>query len=282
MKLHRGCDVTPDGAGLLCRESRLGGLIVALVFSAAFIGPTIFFWLRGIWFFFVVVGLASLVLVPLLIGDVRLRFRRTNWTLWAPPGKLLINLRSYQDKSSLDTLSVVELADNEIAEIRRCEERYTVPEEQGRKTAFKLVSLDILLRTPDDETLAKLIADRRTAPQPWQNLAGIRSRSNLTLYSVTLPAADVIRIAWTGGRNHSVAPGVNRVLRELETRLHVGEPVLKEEGANGKSGDAEIDDRILSLVQAGNKIDAIKILRLERGYTLIEAKRFVDELAEKA
>jgi len=281
MKLHRGCDMTPDGSGLLCRESRLGGLIVALVFSAAFIGPTIFFWLRGIWFFFVVMGLASLVLVPLLIGDVRLRFRLTNWILWAPPGKVLVNLRSYQDKSTLDTLSVVELADNEIAEIRRFEERYTVPEKQGRRTSLKLVSLDILLRT-QDESLAKLIADRRTTPQPWQNLAGIRSRSDLTLYSVTLPAADVIRIAWTGGRNHSIAPGVNRVLRELETRIHVGEPALKEEGTNGKSGDAEIDDRILSLVLSGNKIDAIKILRLERGYTLIEAKQFVDELAEKA
>lgn len=281
MKIHRGCDVTPDDSDWVCRQSRWGGLIFSLILGAAFIGPTIFFWINGIWFFFVVVGLASLVIVPFLIGDVRLRFRGTNWTLWAPPGKLLINLRSYQDQSPLETPGVVELADHEIAEIRRHEERYTVPR-GGRRTSYKLVSLDILLRTPDDGTLARLIADRRSAPQPWRKVAGISSRSNLTLHSVTLPVADVIRIAWTGGRSHTIMPGVNRVLRHLETRLHVGQPVLKEDGAGGTAGDAEIDDRILTLVQAGNHIDAIKILREQRGYSLVEAKRFVDELAEKA
>ncbi len=282
MKTHPGCDVAPDGSGLVCRETRLGGLILAMIVSAAFLGPTIFFWIRGIWFFFVVLGLASLVIVPMLIGDVRLRFRQTNWTLWAPPGKLLVNLRSYQDRSAMEMPSVVELADHEVAEIRRHEHRYSTSSGQGRTTFTKLVSLDIVLRTPDDGTLAKLIADRRATPQPWQKLAGMRSRSNVTLHSVTLPAPDVLRIAWTGGRNHAITPGVNRVLRELETRIHVGEPVLKVEGSGDKLRDADIDDRILSLVQAGNRIDAIKILRLERGYSLVEAKQFVDELAEKA
>jgi len=279
MRIHRGCDVTPDDSGLVCRETRLGGLIFALIVSAAFLGPTVFFWIQGIWFFFVVLGLASLVIVPMLIGDVRLRFRQTNWTLWAPPGKLLVNLRSYQDRSALERPSVVELADHEVAEIRRHEHRYSTSSGQGRTTFTKLVSLDIVLRTPDDGTLAKLIADRRTTPQPWQKLAGMRSRSNVTLHSVTLSAPDILRIAWTGGRNHAITPGVNRMLRELETRIHVGGPVLKVDGGNSA---AEIDDRILSLVQAGNRIEAIKILREHRGYSLIEAKQFVDELAEKA
>ncbi len=282
MKVYRGCDVSPDGSAVVCRETRWGGLAFALIFIAAFIGPTIFFWIRGIWFFFVVLGLASLVIVPLLIGDVRLRFRQTNWTLWAPPGKLLINLRSYQDRSTLERPSVVELADHEIAEIRRHEHRYSTSSGQGRTTFNKLVSLDIVLRTPDDGTLAKLIADRRATPQPWQKLAGMRSRSNVTLHSVALPAPDVIRIAWTGGRNHAITPGVNRVLRNLEARIHVGEPVLKQDRTSDMTKDAEIDERILTLVQAGNKIDAIKLLREQRGYSLVAAKQFVDELAEKA
>ena len=260
----------------------LGGLAFALIFGAAFVGPTIFLWQRGIWPFAIVLGLASLVIVPMMLADVRLRFRKTNWTLWAPPGKLLINLRSYQDRSPLDTQSVVELADNEIAEIRRHEDRYTLPQSSGRRTSYKLVSLDIVLRTPDDGTLAKRIAGCRTAQQPWQKFAGMRSQSNVTLHSVTLPAPDVLRIAWTGGRNHAITPGVKRTLRALETRIHGGAPVLKLDRTSEMTKDAEIDDRILSLVHAGNKIDAIKILREQRGYSLIEAKQFVDELEEKA
>jgi hypothetical protein len=282
MKFHRGCDVSPDSSGLVCRESRLGGLLFTLIFSAAFVGPTTFFWMRGDWLFFVVLGLASLLLVPLLIGDVLLRLRRTNWTLWAPPGKLLVNLRSYQDRSPPDALSVVELADHEVVEMRRHEDRYTVPQGRGRRTSYKLVSLEIVLSTADAGTLAGLIADRRTAKQPWRNLAGIRSRSNLTLYNVSLPEAEVLRIAWTGGRNHAISPGVNRVLRELESRIHVGEPVISQDGTSELTKDAQIDDRVLSLLQAGNKIDAIKILCEQRGYSLIEAKQFVDELGERA
>jgi hypothetical protein len=83
MKLHRGCDVTPDGSGLLCRETRIRRADCRTDLQRRAHRPhdlllAAFFWLRGIWFFFIVVGLASLLIVPLLVGDALLRFRKTN------------------------------------------------------------------------------------------------------------------------------------------------------------------------------------------------------------
>lgn len=281
MKFHRGSDVKPNRSGLLYRQSRTGGLIFALIVVACFTTPIVITWSRGAWFFFAVLSVCWVFLMPLLIGDVINLFRRTNWTLWAPPGKLLINLRSYQDRSSLDSPSVVELTDSEVAEIRRHEHRYTVPHSQSSKRSQKLISLDLLLRTPDDGTLEQRITACRNAPQPWRRFLFMRSQSNPTLHSVSLPEPEVVRIAWNGAQGHNLAPGIQRVLSALETRLHVGEPVLRVDDPAEQAQEAAIDERILTLVQAGNRIDAIKLLRIERGYSLSDAKRFVDELAER-
>ena len=43
----------------------------------------------------------------------------------------------------------------------------------------------------------------------------------------------------------------------------------------------QVDDEILRLVEAGDNLSAIKLLTLRSGYTLTEAKQFVDGVTER-
>ncbi len=281
MKLHRGCDVLPDRTGLVCRQSRIGGAIQTLIFGAAFGGsPILQWWLGAPLVFPIIFALVAVIIVPLLLGDARARFRTTNWVLWIRPRGLWINLRSYQDRSSQETLSVVELTDSEIEHVQRRTERYTAPTMSGSTVSYKLESLDIKLHESDTGQLAAALAACRRAKQPWTKQLGfMTSKSGVTLYSVSLPAADRIRIAWWGGRGHGITPSLRRVLEKLEYRMSVAEPTDDKRPDWREIPDAQLDDEILSLVGAGNRIDAIKLLENRRDMSTTEAHQFIEELA---
>ena len=42
---------------------------------------------------------------------------------------------------------------------------------------------------------------------------------------------------------------------------------------------AELEDYLLELVESGDRMSAVKLVRVRYGYGLTEARRFVDELA---
>jgi hypothetical protein len=113
-------------------------------------------------------------------------------------------------------------------------------------------------------------------------LGFIKSRSNVTLYSVSLPSAKVIRIAWHGGQGHGVSPGLRHILDLLAGRVKIGEAADERRPDWSQLSDAELDDQILSLVCAGNRIAAIKLLVRRRGYSTTQAHQFVEELTARA
>ncbi len=277
MHIHRGCDVAPREAGpdeIVCRQSRVGGTLFAAVITAACVGSPIFMWTAGApWFFPILFGLVALTIVPLLLADVRTRFRPTNWVLWVRPRSLMINLCSYQDRGPRDALSVVELNDDEIAEMWRRTERYTIPKTAGRSVSKWLESLEIKLHAHENTELTAAVAECRKRKQ-----AGMQ----ITLKSVSLPAPGLVRIAWWGGTGHSIAPRLKYVLDKLSHRVHVSEPVDTQRASWDQMSDAEVDDQVLSLISSGSKLDAIKLLRAHREMSLVEAKLFVDELASRS
>jgi hypothetical protein len=279
MKLHRGCDVVPDGSGLVCRQGRLGGVIVVVVFGAAcFFPAAALWWGGGSPFFYLPLALAAAVVTAMFVGDARARFRDTNWVLWIRPDSLCINLRSYQDRSPLDSLSVVELSDEEIAELQRHIERYTTPKSNGGTIDHKLVSLDIILLQADRGELAAALAAIRRVQQPWTKFLGMSTTSRVTVYSVSLPGPKRIRMAWYGGTGHGIAPRLKRVLAILAPRLNIAEPADDRRRHWREIPDAAVDDEILKLLCTGNRLDAIKLMKVRRGLSTTEAHRFVEEL----
>lgn len=279
MKLQRGCDVAPDGSGLVCRQGRLAGVLVVVVFGAAcFFPAAALWWGGGSPLVYVPLALVAAGITALFIGDARARFRDTNWVLWIRPQSLCINLRSYQDQSTLDTLSVVELSDDEIAEVQRRIERYTTPKSNGGTIDHKLESLDIHLCEAESGELATALAEIRRVQQPWSSFLGMSSTSKVSLQSVSLPEPKRVRIAWHGGQGHSIAPRLKRVLASLAPRLNIAEPADDRRPDWREIPDAALEDEILKLVCAGNRLDAIKLLKVRRGLSTTEAHLYVEEL----
>ena len=64
----------------------------------------------------------------------------------------------------------------------------------------------------------------------------------------------------------------------LGERLRIEEPVSLDRGPVGGER-AELEDYLLELVESGDRMSAIKLVRVRYGYGLTEARRFVDELA---
>lgn len=279
MKVYRGCDVAPNGSGQVCRQGRLAGVLVVAVFGAACFFPVAaLWWGGGSPLVYVPLALVAAGITALFVGDARARFRDTNWVLWIRPQGLCINLRSYQDQSPLDTLSVVELADDEIVEVQRRVERYTTPKSNGGTIDHKLESLDINLREAASGELATALAEIRRVQQPWTRFLGMSSRSKVSLQSVSLPEPHRVRIAWHGGQGHSIAPRLKRVLADLTPRLNVAEAADHRRPNWREIPDAALDDEILKLLCTGNRIDAIKLLKVRRGLSTTEAHQFVEEL----
>ncbi|MGD9722511.1 MAG: hypothetical protein AB7O59_13480 [Pirellulales bacterium] len=284
MKLVRTCDVVPDGSGLVCRQTRFGGVLLAMVFTAFFAGPTGFAWWVGapaiVW---IVGAVLTTLLVLTLAGDVRARYRPSNWVLWVRPDGLWIHFRSYQDQSATDGLAVVELEYREIATAGRLVERYSTPDSDHGSVRYKLESLEFVLREADSGELAAALAENRRREQPWRSYLGfIRGRSKPTLYSVTQPTPAIVRVAWHGGQHHGVWPSLRRVLEALGTHVEIAEPIDEKRADWSKLTDDEIDNQILEFVRLGNRMEAVKLLVRRRGYSLTKAHQFVEELGNRA
>jgi hypothetical protein len=285
MKLHRLCDVVPDSTGMLCRQSRLGSVVLAVIFSLPLIGLPIYSWWadknRGMG---VVLAVAGVVIIPLLIANARLTFRPSNWLAWIRFDSLWINARPYQDQSPTDELCVVQLEYREIAEVSQHADSYTTPDSHSRNNSVKrkLTSLDIRLNPADAGPLEAMLAAVQHRPQPVRTYLGfIKSTAGAGRSPVSLPEPDLIRVAWLGGVGHGAVPSLRRVLAELAPWVKVGEPTRHDEKDWRELSDDEFRAQVLRLVKAGDRFGATDLLARRRGLTTTQAIQFIDELGRR-
>lgn len=282
MQLHQLSTVTLNHTGLVCRQGRLMAALWTPLMALVLGGAPVFWWRVGSpWFVWGACALLAILVVPLLAGDLLSKFRATNWLLWIRPDGLWINFRSYQDRGPADTLTVVQLAYSEIADVRRHRESYTTPSnDTGVSTHWKLQYLDIRLKQPDlGELHDALFTNRWRKPLPYSVLGFIQVTTSPSHFPVSLAKPDVLRIAWRGGHGNWAAPSLRRVLQELRRHVTVAESSERQRDDWQEMDEAQLDDQILDLVQAGSRIDAIKLLVERRGYTTTEAHQFIEQLA---
>jgi hypothetical protein len=280
MKLLRSDQITPDATGLVCRQGRLVGAINALVLDSILVGAPIFWWMVGApWFVWGGCALLALIVVPMLLGDLAAKFRDTNWLIWIRPEGVWINFRSYQDTGPLDVRTVVQLDYDEIEEAYRHIESYSTASGDGALVLHKVRSLEFrLVHSETDELQAALSENRRRKPPQRVVLGGIRISTRPSHYAVSLPAPDVLRVAWRGGVGSWVAPSLTNVLEKLQPYVCVAEVSRSKRGNWHDLSDADFDALVLELVEAGSRIEAIELLVRRRGYTTTEAHTFVEEL----
>lgn len=283
MRLGRLADVRLDSTSLLCRQGRLMGGVGVLVLSLALTGaPVLWYYVDAPWFVWGVCALLAVVIVPMLLGDLRARFRPTNWLLWASPDGIWINFRSYQDEAPDETPAAVYLDYREIAAAREFVETYTTPSSPGNSTYWKVRSLELRLHEQATSELAAAISASRRRPQPQRvHLGFMRVTSRPTWFPVSVPEPGTIRIAWRGGQMGWAAPSLKRVLRELAQYVPVEESRRLDRDHWRSLSPDELDDQVLALVQAGDRMAAAQLLVRGRGYSTTEAHQFVSELHAK-
>jgi hypothetical protein len=281
MKLHRLDDVVLNDTGLICRQGRFVGTVNAIILSAVLIGATVFWWrVNAPWFVWGLCGLLSVLVVPLLIGDLLAKFRPTNWLVWIRPDGLWINFRSYQDRGPTDALTVVQFSYRDIAEAYPFTERYTASNGEGRTNFYTLKSLELRLRHADTQELQKAISEnRRRTPTPLSYFGGIHVTTRPTQYPVSLPEDDLLRVQWRGKIGLWVAPSVSKALNELSKYVKIAEPIRLQGKEWREMTDEEFDAKVVELVQAGSRMDAIDLLVDRRGYSTTQAHQFIEELA---
>ncbi len=283
MQLHPFTVPAFGDTQLLCRPGRLVPALSGLAISSMLVVPMLAIaWKGGPWLLGIILGLMALFLIPLLIGDLRARCRPTSWLMCIRPEALWINLRSYQEQSTDSEAAVVELNYAEIAEVYKYQESYSTPNDKGGNRRTKVTSLDIRLNHEQTAELQQALSIWRRHEQPERVYFGnIRVRNVVNSVPVSLPAANVVRLAWRGS-SHWIAPSMGRTLNVLASSVKVAAPSRRDRPSWRNLSEVELDDQILELARSGKSMDAIRLLTKRRGYSLTNAKQFVNELTEQA
>jgi hypothetical protein len=260
-------------AGMCCRQSRLRGLVGALIFCAILIGPVFLLRQREApWFLWGCCEVLATILVPFVIVDALAKFRSANWLLWLGPDGLWVNLRSCQNHRLPEAATVLHLTYEEIARARRHTETWSTPGGRSGQSAtpWKQESLELSLVSGDTWKIAEALADER----------GRHATIKWTHQAVTVPAAGVVRIAWRGNGD-DVVPPLTRVLEELSRRVKVDDPTRTDRADWRRLNEDELDELIAQLVRSGDNMSAADLLIRRRGWSLAEAHEFVKEQASR-
>lgn len=251
----------------------LGG-IGAAAWAAAFFGPLgplrWFGWLAGVPF----LGIAA------VLGRGALRgLGPANWVLIARETGLAVKVRSFwnADLPSRDPV-VAWIPREEIRALRRVERARPVPVGDGRDNAAgterqAVRALDVLLTHERTEELAAACRRERS-------FRG-EGRTHFHRYPVSVPAPGCVRVTWRDA-SARLSPSLDRALAFLARTFPVEEP-LEIEGRDWRELEGEeLDDLILELVQSGQEIRALHLVRLRYRMSLAEAKAFLGELTGRA
>jgi hypothetical protein len=259
--------------GLCCRQSRLRGLLGALIVCAVLFGFVFLLWHQGLpWFVWGGCAAPAALLALWFLADALAKFRSANWLLQLGPDGLWINLRSYQNRHLPEAATVLHLAYEEIASANRHVETWTTPAvpSSNAGTHWKQESLELTLVSGATREIAAALAAER----------GRRAAIKGKHQAVTVPAAGVVRIAWRGHGN-DVVPPLTRVLDELRRRVKVNEPTHTDRAHWRELSEAELDELIAQLVQSGDDLEAAALLIRRRGCSATEAHKIVMEQASK-
>lgn len=278
MRLHRAKDAPIRPLDAVFRESRLRAGIIALATLLLTVVPLVFAWHSGETIAWVFVGIISLIMgfvsLMLISGFIH-TFHEGNWVIRSNPQSLLINLRTFDnDVMNPEDEVVVEFTPGEIAWIGKTVEHRLVVSRYNDTRTDTSVFLDIKPIVRDLSQIQKALAAeaKRPAP-PWRgrnNFAAVRVVDN--------PDGPLIRVEWRSGWTH-ITPSIQAAIRVLSSGITVRPDTARELDLSASTNDRqEQENRILYLVERGDTIPAINLVRQLYGYSLKDARKFIDDL----
>lgn len=228
MWLYRQAEVPENEQGLLCRQSRLAGVVRLIVWCIVLAIPPAFSRSKP-WVFWGCVAVAAVV-IPLAARELAAQFRATNWLMRVGADGLWINLRSYGDRDVVpDAPSVVRLGYAEITGVAQHTEAYSTPSrpDSNAPTVWQDKYLEIELTHDQSEELKSALNKLRFPPAPAQPSSG-PVRAQVRVSPVWFVNPSLLRVAWKSGHGPVIAPGLAQVLSQLETHVRVAPPTRRD------------------------------------------------------
>jgi hypothetical protein len=279
MHLCKPAEVPNVIQGRVCRQSRLTSVFGALLLVTLLAGiPTYFVLIASPATWISIPALSFAGLMVIWLGRLAFKaFRSTNWLMQIAPDGLWINLRSYQNRDFTPAATVLYVSYREIASVKQHAVERSTHTSDG-STTWTERYLDVQLVDPAPEEVGAEIAEERRRTIESVHLGGlVTSKGRSNHVPVTLPTDNVLRLAWRG-RFDFIVPSLTKTLAELATHCPIAEATVKDDtDLNALSGQ-ELDRLILDRVENGDTFGAIELLREVRGYSLHDAKKFVDGL----
>jgi len=295
MRLYRQTEVPEDEQGLLCRQSRLMGIVRLIIWCGVLAIAPVIGWKTGKpWVLWIGVALAAVV-IPIAVLELAAMFRATNWLLRIGRDGLWINLRSYRDRNVVpDALSVLHLDYGEIARVGQHAESYTTPSEIAgsatppgvaattTSTEWRDKFLEIELIHDQTAELKSALNDLRFPPPP-ADAASAAARATGRIPTVWLVKASLLRIVWVSSHGPVIAPRLAQMLSELETYVQVTLPTRRERPNWRKLTAEEATELARELVHVhGAAVTATALLSRTCGLSHGEANTQVRQLEVEA
>ena len=208
------------------------------------------------------------MLLPFAFGFIN-TYRSENWLVRYSPPKLLIKIRSYQNhRLSDDDLVVLEIDTSEVAWVRKLREgdherRRGRADVRGARVPGVEAQKRGCLGTAETDL-------RRASAQP-------QGRKWLH-YPVQVSEARTIRVEWRGP-SAWITPKAEIAIEMLRSVVEVrAEEMDLRDYTVSPADKAAQEQQILELTERGHHIGAIKLARSRYGYSLKQAKEFVEGL----
>ncbi len=248
----------------------LMSLIVSGVpFVIAVMSGNVIFYIAGA-FGLLFVGVFGSLLVKTLRPD--------NWLMRITSSAVVVKYRSFANAHlPKEDLVAFVLDRAELKWARSSKSKRITPGSQsGESRSDHRTSLEIGIDPSVTQELEPLLVAERQRQEPPRGMT--KSSSKTLHYPVSIPESGVIRIEWRSGQSW-ITPSIKHVLAQLAKWTTIEEP--KQATANYASltsKDMQTEDKILELAASGEVIAATRLVRKIYGYSLAEARQFVDDL----
>ncbi|MBK7643797.1 MAG: hypothetical protein IPJ19_12255 [Planctomycetes bacterium] len=282
MRLLRPDELPEVPSERVLRHSAVGAfvllaLIAAPVFGAALCWSTLMQSLHPLpWFLWIIAGPLALLagLLWLLVlqaarASAQAALLPSNWLLRVGGSGLAIQLRSFRNfHFRKDVPTILWLEASEVSRVRRVRESRSSADAHDRSRVYSY-RIEIELAGVDTTPIAERLAAEQKDPGPRQRFLGIPYNSRFNETPVIVARPGVLQLEYLG----------RRMLRTLGTLVEVAPD--REVDLDRDLGGA-LEQRVQALCERGMRLDAVALLRHERGMSLTQAKLFTDRFVKQA
>jgi hypothetical protein len=228
------------------------------------------------------VALLSLFAGLLFLAAGRAALRAGNWALRARPEGLYLNLRAYTDHRLPATDAIVAFLpkpairwlrgyDERVRRVPKDHHAGRVDDSERRRQSYLEIALD-----PDElSRIENRLAEERRRAVPTL-VPGVTSRAKGACLGRR--PGEVLRLDWNTAATR-LRPDLGLALSRLRGSYRLAEDVASAQPPVRTLDAADREARLAEMVGQGDIIGAVKLAQDLYGYSLTEAKRFVDELA---